>query len=180
MILPLLLLLQAAPVAQDSIPRVTLREALQRSVQLNPDYVQALGFVNEAEWARTAARLVFVLPSVSVGLDITKYSQPFFNLGTGGLQSTSVVFQATARYELSVRKFTDLSRTSAELESASASEMQRRFAAAMLTEAAYYDVLAEGAWLDSKVSAGGTAAARVDEQLATARRALDGLPGGGA
>jgi len=143
-ILPLLLLLQAAPAAQDSIPRVTLREALQRSVQLNPDYVQALGFVNEAEWARTAARIAFVLPSVSVSLDITKYSQPFFNLGTGGLQSTSVVFQANARYELSVRKFTDLSRTSAELESASASEMQRRYAAAMLTEAAYYDVLAQG------------------------------------
>ncbi len=54
------------------------------------------------------------------------------------------MFQATARYELSVRKFTDLSRTSAELESATASEMQRRFAAAMLTEAAYYDVLAQG------------------------------------
>jgi outer membrane protein len=168
-ILPLLLLLQAAPVAQDTIPRVTLREALQRAVKLNPDYVQSLGFVNEAEWARTAARIAFVLPAVSVSLDITKYSQPFFNLGTGGLQSTSVVFQANARYELSVRKFTDLSRTSAELESANATEMQRRFGAAMLTEQAYYNVLAEG----ELTRVARERMDRADEQLGVARARVE-------
>ncbi len=36
----------------------------------------------------------------------------------------------------------------------------------------YYAALAGGAWLESKVSAGGTALARVDEQLALARSAL--------
>ena len=45
----LLLALQAAPVQQDSIPapdslpRITLREALKRSTSLDPDYVQAVG-----------------------------------------------------------------------------------------------------------------------------------------
>jgi argininosuccinate lyase len=41
----------------------------------------------------------------------------------------------------------------------------------------YYAVLAEGAWLDSKVSRGGTGASRLEEQLATARRVLDALRG---
>jgi argininosuccinate lyase len=42
----------------------------------------------------------------------------------------------------------------------------------------YYEVLREGAWLDSKVSAGGTSSARLGEQLDAARRALDTVRGG--
>jgi argininosuccinate lyase len=42
----------------------------------------------------------------------------------------------------------------------------------------YYEVLADGAWLDSKVSPGGTAAPRLDEQLAAARRAVAALRSG--
>jgi argininosuccinate lyase len=38
----------------------------------------------------------------------------------------------------------------------------------------YRDVLAQQSWLESKVSEGGTAAARVSEQLAAARAALNG------
>ena len=41
----------------------------------------------------------------------------------------------------------------------------------------FYDVLAQRSWLESKVSEGGTAQARVREQLAHARAALDGQPG---
>ena len=37
----------------------------------------------------------------------------------------------------------------------------------------YYAVLAQGAWLESKVSEGGTALDRVREQLAHARAELD-------
>jgi argininosuccinate lyase len=40
----------------------------------------------------------------------------------------------------------------------------------------YYDVLSQGSWLESKVSEGGTALARVREQLAHARAELDGQP----
>ena len=40
----------------------------------------------------------------------------------------------------------------------------------------YYEVLSEQSWLDSKVSEGGTALARVREQLAHARSELDGRP----
>ena len=41
-----------------------------------------------------------------------------------------------------------------------------------LLDGSYYEVLARGQWLESKVSAGGTASARVGEQLAAARAAL--------
>jgi argininosuccinate lyase len=43
----------------------------------------------------------------------------------------------------------------------------------------YYEVLGEGAWLDSKVSSGGTGAAPLAEQLERAQRALSGLRGRG-
>ena len=39
----------------------------------------------------------------------------------------------------------------------------------------YYEVLSNGSWLESKVSEGGTASARVREQLERARAVLDGV-----
>jgi argininosuccinate lyase len=44
-----------------------------------------------------------------------------------------------------------------------------------LLDDSYYEVLRSGEWLESKVSAGGTAGARVAEQLAAARGELAGL-----
>jgi argininosuccinate lyase len=44
-----------------------------------------------------------------------------------------------------------------------------------LLDSSYYEVLRSGEWLESKVSAGGTAGARVAEQLAAAREELAGL-----
>ena len=46
-----------------------------------------------------------------------------------------------------------------------------------LLDAEYYDVLAGDAWIESKLSAGGSASARVAEQLAAARTALAELAG---
>jgi argininosuccinate lyase len=43
----------------------------------------------------------------------------------------------------------------------------------------YYEALSDGAWIDSKVSAGGTGAARLDEQLQVARRVIEHLRSGG-
>jgi argininosuccinate lyase len=39
----------------------------------------------------------------------------------------------------------------------------------------YYEVLASGSWLDSKVSEGGTGAARIEEQMRRAKEALEGI-----
>jgi outer membrane protein len=147
--LPLLLALQATPArvdsipATDSIPRITLAEAVRRSSRFDPDYVRALGDIDNAEWGRRAAMLAFFIPSVDLGLDQTKYSESFFNPSdpTNPTQ-TLVVGRASANYEIfSLRKFAELSRTKADLASAEASELEQRFNAALETESSYYDVL---------------------------------------
>jgi outer membrane protein TolC len=147
----LLLALQATPAAartdsvpaSDSIPRISLGEAIRRSARLDPDYVRALGEIDNAEWGRRAAMLAFFVPSVELGLNETKYSQSFFNpANPANPTSTLVVGQARADYEVfSLRKFSEVSRTKADLASAEAGELEQRFLAALETESSYYDVL---------------------------------------
>jgi outer membrane protein len=137
--------LGAAPAAAqgDTLPVVTLADAIARASRFDPDYVLALGQVDNAEWGRRAARFAFVLPSVTLNTDLTKYSSAFFNIGTGEPQSTSATARIDARYELfSLRKLAELSRTGAELETARADELRARFAAAFIAESDYYAVLA--------------------------------------
>jgi len=132
--------------AQEAVPTVTLAEALRRGTRLDPDYVRAVGQVDNAEWGRRAARLAFVVPSVNAQLDATKYSAEFFNLGTLQPQSTSVTATLAANYELfRFAKLTDLSATKAELEGSQAAELQQRFRTAFLIESDYYGVLASQA-----------------------------------
>jgi outer membrane protein TolC len=138
----LMLVLQAAAPVSDSLPRVTLAQAISRATRLDPNYVRALGQVDNAEWGRRAAVAAFVLPSITLSLNATKYSTDQFNIGTSRPQDVSVIADATARYELfSGRKFADLGRTAAELDQAEATELQQRFQAALQTEADYYGVL---------------------------------------
>ncbi len=151
--------------AQD-VPTVTLAEALRRATRLDPDYVRSLGQIDNAEWGRRAARLAFILPSISAEMDLTKYSAEFFNIGTSQPQSSAVTGTLAATYELlRVRKFTDLSANDAALESAEASELQQRFRTAFLVESDYYGVLASQA-LD-RVAA--ERLRRAEEQLTVAR-----------
>jgi outer membrane protein TolC len=145
----LLLALQAAPnrvdsiPSADSIPRISLGEAVRRSSKFDPDYVRALGQIDNAEWGRRAAMLAFFVPSIDLGLDQTKYSQSFFNPSDpANPTQTLVVGRASANYEVfSLRKFSELSRTKADLASAEAGELEQRFNAALETESSYYDVL---------------------------------------
>jgi outer membrane protein TolC len=147
----LLLALQATPApagtdsvpVADTLPRISLGEAIRRSARLDPDYVRALGQIDNAEWGRRAAMLAFFVPSLELGLDETKYSQSFFNpANPANPTSTLVVGRASANYEVfSLRKFSELSRTKAELASAEAGELEQRFQAALETESSYYDVL---------------------------------------
>ena len=127
----------------DSIPRVTLAEAVRLSSRFDPDYVRAVGQIDNAEWGRRAAMLAFFVPSVDLSLDETKYSQSFFNpADPANPTSTLVVARASANYEIfSLRKFTELSRSKAEMASAEAGELEQRFNAALETESSYYDVL---------------------------------------
>lgn len=144
--LALLLALQAVAGATDSLPRVTLREALQRAARLDPNYVAALGQVDNAAWARRNAFAVFVLPSVSVGVNAQR-SNPagfFFAGDTFFVVKTNWAAQLTARYDLFTggQKLAELSRSRAALDGARADELRQRFATALLTESDYYAVLA--------------------------------------
>src|SRR5205823_14165162 len=148
LMLALVLALQGplATAAVDTLPQVTLREALQRAVQLDPNYVSALGQVDNAVWARRSAFSVFILPSVSLAAAGSRLNPAGFNFLTGsGLLPTQVTAQLNARYDLFLggQKLAELSRSGAALEAAHAGELVARFAAAQLTESDYYAVLAD-------------------------------------
>jgi outer membrane protein TolC len=143
MLLATLALAPRASQEPDSLPVVTLSQAIEQAARLDANYVQSLGNVSSAEWGRRAARTAFVLPSVAVSTDFTRYSSAFFNIGTGTLQNKSVMARVDAQYELfSLRKLAELSRSGAALDAAHAQEQQARFAAAIVTESDYYSVLA--------------------------------------
>jgi len=165
--LAVLAALQVAAAAGDTLPTVTLAEALRRATGLDPAYVAALGQVDNAVWARRSAFSVFILPSVTLSTDATRYSPPFFNFGTLSLQKYSVQAAATARYDLFTggQKLAELSRSAAALEGAHAGELQARFASALLTEADYNAVLANREL--ARVARDRTR--RAEEQLAVAR-----------
>jgi outer membrane protein TolC len=165
MILALLAALQIA--AADSLPLVTLAEALAQGVRLEPNYVRSLGGVNTAEWGRNAALSALVLPSLTATSDYTLLSREQFNLGTGQRTQTSASARLDARLELFTggRKLAELSRARAELDGAQANELQARYAAALLIENAYYDVLGARQLLGVATSR----LRRAEEQLVVAR-----------
>jgi len=146
--LALLLVLQGAvsPAPNDSLPRITLTEALQRAAQLDPNYVAALGQVDNAVWARRNAFAVFILPSVTIGTQMQWQNPPGFSVVP--LRKV-VVASLSASYDLFTggQKVAELSRSAAGLDSAHAGELAARFATAMQTESTYYAVL-ESAELD--------------------------------
>ena len=143
--LALLLALQAAP-GVDSLPRITLREALERAARLDPNYVAALGQVDNAAWARRNAFAVFVLPAVTVGVNAQRSNPPgfFFAGDTFFVVKTNWASQLSARYDLFTggQKLAELARSGAALAGARAEELRQRFATALLTESDYYAVLA--------------------------------------
>jgi outer membrane protein TolC len=167
--LALLLALQGAvsPPPTDSLPQITLIEALQRAARLDPNYVSALGQVDNAVWARRSAFSVFVLPSVTLSTVATRNTPKFFNIGTFQPEKYSVQAVVSAQYDLFTggQKFAELSRSGAALEGARAGELRARFATALLTESDYYAVLA-GAELDRVAR---ERLRRAREQLAVAR-----------
>ncbi len=125
-----------------TLPHVTLAEAIRLSTGVDPAYVRAAGRVDNAEWGRRAAVLAFIIPSLAVSLDATRYSTAFFNIGIGAPTSNAVNFRANAVYELlSVRKITDLGFTKAELEATQANAERQRFQLAFDTETDFLTVL---------------------------------------
>jgi outer membrane protein TolC len=136
----LLLALQGAP---DSVPVVTLSEALQRAAGLDPFYVSAVGQMDNAAWARRNAFAVFLLPSITLQTDAVHTNPPGFNFVTFTPEANAVTAQVTARYDVFTggQKLAEVSRAAAALESARANDLLQRYLSAFFTEADYYDVL---------------------------------------
>ena len=118
--LALLQLQTATTVASpgDSLSTVTLAEALRRATGLDPNYVAAVGLVDNARWARRSAFAVFLLPAVGVETDATKNIPKFFNFGTLRPESYAVSAQVTLRYDLFTggQKVAELTRSAAALD----------------------------------------------------------------
>ena len=131
--------------APDSLPTVTLPEALRRATGLDPNYVAAVGQVDNAVWARRSAFSVFILPAITLNTDAARPNPQSINFVTFQPVRTQVTAQLTARYDLFTggQKFAELSRSAAALDGAHAGELQARFASALLTESDYYAVLAD-------------------------------------
>ena len=171
MLLGLLLAVQVAVV--DTLPRVTLAEALERATRLDPNYVASLGQIDNAAWSRRAAYLAFILPSITAQGSYQISSTPSFNVGTGAASETFVVAQLVGQYELFAggRKFADLAGAKAQLAGAEAGELESRFASALLTESAYYDLVSN----KELTEVARQRVARAEEQLVVARaRVLSG------
>src|SRR2546425_1230103 len=170
LVLVALLQLQAAaitPDPDDSLPMVTLGEALRRATGLDPNYVAALGQVDNAQWARRSAFAVFIVPSVTLGTQATQYSTPFFNFATLAPEKYSVQAQVTLQYDVFTggQKVAELSRSAAALDGAHAGELRARFAAAQATESTYYAVLAG----EELARVARERVQRAEQQLAVAR-----------
>ncbi|HVH68283.1 MAG TPA: TolC family protein [Gemmatimonadales bacterium] len=164
---------ETPPRTTDSLPVVTLAEALRRATGLDPNYVAAAGQVDNAEWARRSAFAVFILPSVTLGTDVV-WQNPktiFFAACVSFTQCPEaprqVTSQVTASWDLFVggRQLAELSRSGAALESAQANELAARFTTAQRTESTYYAVLADAELL--RVAR--ERLQRAEQQLAVAR-----------
>ena len=148
MIAALLIALQAgaAPDAvADTIPRVTLAEALDAAAEVDPSYVAALRDVGDADWVRRGAWWTFLLPAIDFQWSWQKFHPEAFNIGTNELTDQLTNFTVSGSYALfrGGARFFDLSAANAAVDGARASERAARYQTALQTEAAYYDVIAQ-------------------------------------
>jgi len=139
----------AAAQASSSAPDVevvTLEEAIRRATSFDPEYLRALGRIDNAKWSRAAAITQFVLPSVQATGSFTKFSTEFFNIGTA--QPASQIVQAQLQGTLPLfrggGRIAELNRAGAEKDASVAGEVQALYQTALDTETDYYGVLAAG------------------------------------
>jgi len=146
---------------------VTLEEAIRRATSFDPEYILALGRMDNAQWARTAAITRFVLPSIQASGSFTKFSSESFNIGTAEL--TSQLAQSSLQGTLPLfqggRRFAEMHQLGAELDASRSGEVQALYQTALDTETDFYGVLSEKELVD--VARGRVR--RADEQLAVAR-----------
>lgn len=130
--------------ASQSAPVVTLAEARRLAAAVDPAAVAARAEVATAAWERRAALADLFTPNLTAGTSYVRFSDPFFNFGTGSISSNATSATLEASYTLlGAGKLAEIRRSRAAVASAEASETAARFRTALATDAAYYAVLAE-------------------------------------
>jgi multidrug efflux system outer membrane protein len=133
----------AAQAASEQIPVVTLEEARRRALQVDPDIVASRSEVETASWERRAAMADLLTPQVAATGNYTRFSDPFFNFGTGNISPNAASATLEANYTLlGAGKLGQLRSSKASLASAEAGETASRFRTTLEADAAYYAVLA--------------------------------------
>ncbi|MGQ0640512.1 MAG: TolC family protein [Gemmatimonadaceae bacterium] len=131
---------QASPAA----PVVGLAEARRRAAMVDPDAVVARSRVATASWERRSAMTNLFTPTLTGGVSYIRFSEPFFNFGTGAISPNATSATLEARYTvLGAGKLGTLKSSRASLESAELNETAARFQTALATDAAYFAVLAD-------------------------------------
>jgi outer membrane protein TolC len=160
--LPAVLTAQAA----GPVPVVALAEARRLAAAVDPAAVEARADVSAAAWERRSAVADLFTPNIRASTSYLRFSEPFFNFGTGEISSNATSATLEASYTLlGAGKLAELRRSGASVASAEANEAAARFRTALATDAAYYAVLAEGEL--SRVAA--DRLNRATEQLGVAR-----------
>jgi len=140
----ILSLVVAAPVAAQQV-EVTLNEAVQRALQVQPAMAQARGDERNAGASRRSAYGAF-LPTITTNASASRSNQPFRIQGdtttyppiytySGGLNASLDVFAG-------FRRFANLRSASANLDAAGAGVVNQRFQVTLLTKQAFYNALA--------------------------------------
>lgn len=130
--------------ATSGTPVVTLTEARRRAATTDPASVAARADLTTASWEKRTARADLFTPTVTAGVGLTQFSDPFFNFGTGAITSNATNATLNATYSIvGPRKFAEVRRASAAVASAEASEVASRFQVALSADAAYFGVLAD-------------------------------------
>jgi outer membrane protein len=125
------------------IPMVTLQEARRRAAEVDPQSIAAQSQVEAAVWERRAARANMYTPRIDASTNYTRFSDPFFNFGTGKITPNATSATVQANYTvLGAGKWSELKRSRASLESAEAAETVARYQTAVETDWAYFAVLA--------------------------------------
>jgi outer membrane protein len=137
-----------AAAQQASAPQgleVTLTEAIQRALQVQPAMIQARGVVRDAAAARRVAYGAF-LPSLSISSDASRNSTPRRD------PNTDVVYPPGYTYSVGLsaslvqfnpfRRLADRSATSSSVQAAEAAAVNQRFATTLDTKTAFYAAIA--------------------------------------
>ncbi|MGH7446067.1 MAG: TolC family protein, partial [Longimicrobiales bacterium] len=121
-----------------------LEEARRRAQQVSPAAAAARAQVETGVWERRSALTDLFTPRVDAGVSYTRFSDPFFNFGTGAISPSATSATLQASYSLfGMGKVAELRRARASLESAESGENAMIYRTALATDAAYFAVLAD-------------------------------------